>query len=81
LLDGLLDRLRFTSAVWTSIMIGQVIQNEFEVKFHPGHVRKILKKMDYSMQKPKRIFARADEEQKKKWRRYTYPSVKKKLTA
>lgn len=69
----------FTSAVWTSIMIGQVIHNEFGVDFHPGHIRKVLKKMNYSMQKPKRVLARADEEQKMKWRRYVYPSIKKKL--
>ncbi len=68
----------FSSAVWSSIMIGKVIQNEFDVKFHPGHIRKILKNMDYSMQKPKRVLARADENEKMRWRRYIYPNIKKK---
>ena len=68
----------FSSAVWSSIMIGEVIQNEFDVKFHPGHIRKILKNMDYSMQKPKRVLARADENEKMRWRRYIYPNIKKK---
>jgi len=68
----------FTSAVWTSIMIGQVINNEFCINFHPGHIRKILKAMDFSMQKPKHVLARADEGLKNKWRRYIYPHIKKK---
>ena len=59
-------------------MIGQVIGHEFGIEFHPGHIRKILKQMDYSMQKPKRVLARADEDKKMKWRRYIYPSIKKK---
>ncbi len=54
----------FTSAVWSSLMIGEVIENEFDVQFHPGHVRKILKSMDYSMQKPMRVLARAGGREK-----------------
>ena len=68
----------YTSAVWSSIMIRDVIQNEFSVKYHPGHVRKLLHKMNFSVQKPKRILAQADEDQKNKWRRYIYPNIKKK---
>lgn len=82
ILAGIIDKgpvsYGFTSAVWTSIIIGEVIQNEFGIEFHPGHIRKILKEMSYSMQKPKRVLARADELEKKRWRRYTYPNIKKK---
>jgi len=68
----------YTSAVWNSIMIRDVIQNEFLVDYHPAHVRKILHKMNFSVQRPKRVLARANEEQKNKWRRYIYPNIKKK---
>lgn len=68
----------YTSAIWNSIMIRAIIQNEFCVSYHPGHVRKLLHQLNFSVQKPKRILARADEEQKKKWRRYVYPNIKKK---
>jgi transposase len=68
----------FTSGVWTSIMISDVVSEEFGIHFHPGHTRKILKQLGYSMQKPKRVLARADEEQKMKWKRYIYPNIKKK---
>lgn len=68
----------FTSAIWSSIMLREVIDDEFSIQYHPGHVRKILKKMGFSIQKPKRILIRADEDKKKHWRRYIYPSIKKK---
>lgn len=82
ILAGIIDNgpiaYGFTSAVWTSIMLGEVIRNEFGIVFHPGHVRKILMNMNYSMQKPKRILARANEAEKMRWRRYIYPAIKKK---
>lgn len=68
----------FTSAVWTSVMLVKVIHNEFAVVFHPGHIRKVLTSMNYSMQKPKRVLARANEAEKMRWKRYTYPQIKKK---
>jgi transposase len=68
----------YTSAIWSSIMIRDIIQNEFSIDYHPGHIRKLLNKMNFSVQKPKRILARADEDQKSKWRRYIYPNIKKK---
>lgn len=68
----------YTSAIWSSLMIRDIIRNEFSVDYHAGHVRKLLHKMNFSVQKPKRILARADDEQKNKWRRYIYPNIKKK---
>jgi transposase len=66
-------------SVWSSLMIAQVIRDEFSVDYHPGHVRKLLKRMNYSMQKPKRVLVKADDAQRNRWRRYIYPNIKKKL--
>lgn len=68
----------YTSAIWSSIMIRDIIQNEFSVNYHAAHVRKLLHKMNFSVQNPKRVLACASEEQKNKWRRYIYPNIKKK---
>ena len=68
----------FLSGVWTSVMIARVIIEEFSVSYHPGHVRKILYEMDFSVQRPKRLLANADPIKQEKWRRYTYPNIKKK---
>lgn len=68
----------FLSGVWTSPMIARVIQEEFGVEYHPGHVRKVLHQLGFSVQRPKRTLARADEAQRSRWKRYTYPNIKKK---
>ena len=67
----------FLSGVWTSPMIARVIEEEFAVSYHPGHVRKLLHQLGFSVQRPKRILARADAEKQRKWHRRTYPALKK----
>jgi transposase len=68
----------FASGVWNAPMIGRVITEEFEVKFTPRHVRRLLQEMGFSVQRPKRILARANRAAQERWRRYTYPNLKKK---
>ena len=65
------------AGVWTSPMIAWVMQEEFGVQYHPGHVRKILHDMGFSVQRPKRVLARADRAQPDRWHRRTYPNLKK----
>lgn len=68
----------FLSGVWNSPMIGRVIEEEFAVQYTPRHVRRILDAMDFSVQRPKRVLARADPAAQSRWRRSTYPNLKKK---
>ena len=68
----------FLSGVWTSPMIARVIEEEFRISYHPGHVRKLLHELGFSVQRPKRLLAKADRQKQDRWHRYTYPSVKKK---
>ena len=66
------------SGVWTSPMIAWVIEEEFGVHYHPGHVRKLLHGLGFSVQRPRRMLARADAEEQDRWHRRTYPNLKKK---
>ena len=66
------------SGIWTSPMIAKIIQDEFSVEYHPAHVRKLLYAIGFSVQRPKKILAKADPDKQNKWRRYTYPNIKKK---
>lgn len=68
----------FRSGVWTAPMIGEVIRQEFEVRYHPGHVRKLLAGLGFSVQRPKKLLARADPKVQQRWRRHTFPQLKKK---
>jgi transposase len=61
-------------------MISWVIEQEFGVQYHPGHVRKLLHAWGFSVQRPRRILARADVAAQDRWRRHIYPDLKKKPT-
>ena len=65
------------SGVWTSPMIAWVIEEEFDVQYHPGHVRKLLHSLGYSVQRPRRRLARANAWEQDRWHRHTYPNLKK----
>jgi len=58
-------------------LIARVIAEEFDVRYHPGHVRKVLKSMGFSVQRPRRKLAKADPVAQDRWQRYTYPRLKK----
>ncbi len=66
------------SGVWTSPIIAKVIEEEFEVNYHPGHVRRLLKNIGLSVQRPTTRLAAADPKKQNKWIRYTQPNLKKK---
>lgn len=68
------------SGIWTSPMIAWVIEEEFGVQYHPGHVRKLLHEWGFSVQRPRRVLARADAVAQDRWHRRIYPALKKKPT-
>ena len=67
----------YLSGVWTAPMIAQVIREQFGVAYHPGHVCRLLHQLGFSVQRPKRKLARANAQEQDRWRRYTYPNLKK----
>jgi len=66
------------TGIWTSPMIAWVIEEEFGVHYHPGHVRKLLHDLNFSVQRPRRVLARANAEEQDRWHRRIYPNLKKK---
>jgi transposase len=66
------------SGVWTCKLIAEVINFEFGVQYHPGHIWKLLQDFGFSVQSPKRLLAKADDEKRQFWIKKTYPSIKKK---
>src|ERR1019366_4223264 len=67
------------TGIWTSPMLAWVIAEEFGVTYHPGHVRKLLHQMGFSVQRPRRVLARADAAAPDRRHRRTYPHLKKKI--
>lgn len=66
------------TGVWTSPLIGSIIADEFGVTYHQGHVRKLLKKLDFSVQRPTTSLSKARPHERNRWIRYEYPCLKKK---
>ena len=65
------------TGIWTSPLVSRIIRDEFQQDYHPGHVRKLLRRLGYSVQRPTTRLVQADLKQKRKWVRYTYPNLKK----
>jgi len=78
ILDNGPEAYGLDSGIWTSPMIAWVIETEFGVQYHPGHVRKLLRGWGFSVQRPRRVLARADAAAQDRWHRHIYPALKKK---
>ena len=66
------------TGIWTSINLAEIIAEEFGVVYHPGHVRKLLRQIGLSVQRPTTRLIQADPALQRKWTRYTVPNLKKK---
>lgn len=66
------------TGIWTSPVVAQIIRDEFDVDYHPGHVRRLLKQFGFSVQRPIPRLVQADPRKQNRWIRYTRPNLKKK---
>jgi transposase len=76
LLQGALSA-GYATDLWTLARIGQMIRKHFQVRYHPGHVWRILQAMGWSSQKPERRPVQRDEAAIRRWQRYRWPRLKK----
>jgi transposase len=68
----------FPTDLWTLSRVTEMIEREFGVQYHPGHVWYILRDMGWSCQKPERRARERDEAAIKQWREQGWVRVKKK---
>ena len=59
-------------------MVARVIAEEFGIDYTARHVRRLLHEWGFSVQRPRRLLLRANPREQNRWRRYTYPRLKKK---
>jgi transposase len=67
----------YPTELWTLDRVAQVIRKEFHVRYHPGHLWRVLGKMGWSCQKPERLARERDEEAVRHWRLEKWPDIKK----
>jgi len=66
------------TGVWTSPIIAHLVKRRFGVSYHPSQIRRILHKLDFSIQFPKRRLSMADKALQAWWMRKELPRIKKK---
>lgn len=65
----------FRGEVWTCARITRVIEEEFAVRYHRGHVARLLKELRWTPQIPIRRAIQRDEEAICRWRDEVWPEL------
>ena len=64
--------------LWTLWRVGHLIEKEFGVRYHNGHVWKILRQLKWSCQRPVGRARERHEQAIQHWKRVEWPGIKKK---
>ncbi len=67
----------FRGDVWTCGRVARVMEEEFGVRYHPGHVSRILKEIGWTPQVPITRAIQRDEEAIASWRQHDWPQLKR----
>lgn len=68
----------FPTDNWTRERIAHLVEKQFSVVYHPSHISKVMRRLGFTLQKPKRRSFKKDEAAVERWRSETLPEVKKK---
>ncbi|MGH8399041.1 MAG: winged helix-turn-helix domain-containing protein [Gammaproteobacteria bacterium] len=68
----------FDTDLWTLPRVARVIQRLTGVRYHPGHVWKILRGMQWTLQRPAKRARERNEPAIREWIATQWPKVKKK---
>lgn len=72
------ERLGYETPLWTCPRVAHLIEQEFGVRYHEGHVWKILVSLNWSPQRPEGRARERDEKQVQHWNKKVWPGLKKK---
>jgi transposase len=67
----------FRGDVWTCARVAGVIEEEFSVRYHPGHVSRLLKEIGWTPQVPITRAIQRDEAAIQRWREHDWPQLKR----
>src|SRR5262249_60302751 len=63
--------------VWTCGRVAEVIEEEFGVRYHRGHVSRLLKALRWTPQVPITRAIQRDEEAIERWQRDVWPALRR----
>ena len=67
----------FQTAIWTCPLLAELIKQRFGVSYHPDHVSKLMARLGFSVQRPRKRLSRADAELQRDWVENRLPAIKK----
>ncbi len=73
------EALGFDTTLWTAWRVAVLIEETCGVKYHPGHVWRLLKQLGWSCQRPTGRAVERDEAAIRRWKRVRWPALKKTL--
>ena len=68
----------FPTPLWSCPRVARLIGDEFGVRYHEGHVWKILRALGWSPQRPVGQARERNEQGIREWKRNKWPAIKKK---
>jgi transposase len=72
------EALGYETPLWTCQRVGHLIVQEFAIRYHEGHVWKVLVGLGWSPQRPTGLARERNEERIRIWKKKTWPAIKKK---
>jgi len=67
----------FETDNWTRERMAELVLKHFGVRYHPAHMSNLMRKIGFTVQKPKAKSYRKDEQSVRKWREKQLPELKK----
>ncbi len=67
----------FATELWTLPRVAELIKREFGVRYHQGHVWRVMRKLGWSLQRPTTRARERDEDAIAHWKKKHWPKLKK----
>lgn len=71
------EALGYDTSLWTAWRVADLIERECGVRYHPGHVWWLLRKLGWSCQRPAGRALERDDAAIAQWKRQRWPALKK----
>ncbi len=71
----------FATGLWTAGRVRDLIEYRTGVRYHEDHVWRILRKLNWTCQRPSGRALERDETAIRQWKKYRWPQIKKKRSA
>ena len=72
------EALGYETPLWTCPRVAHLIEREFKVRYHAGHVWKLLVSLGWSPQRPTGSARERNEQEVRRWQKQQWPGIKKK---